>query len=261
VPQRNSAKLPTPADDHDRKLLADVKKHGWHVIAVEADEDGPAFAYSIGLQHTFKHPEMIVFGLDVRVMHSMINGIGEEVKNGSQFEHLDESDDVLDGYNVCFRTVEKRHYPDYFGYARWFYRGDKFPALQCVWPDAQHRYPWHPESHEKFRERHPILSDDVSWPFHEGKNHAAFTTKPVLRGGLSILLVVHDKDGDWQFLCGTTNQSRDGQVVSLGCILQHDPTLAAVADLPLGCQASRKKLGGRWRREQVLEEDPEAPAP
>jgi hypothetical protein len=33
--------LPTPTDDHDKKLLADVKKYGWHVIGVEEDEVGP----------------------------------------------------------------------------------------------------------------------------------------------------------------------------------------------------------------------------
>ena len=33
--QKNHGDLPEPADDHDRKLLADVRRQGWHVIAVE----------------------------------------------------------------------------------------------------------------------------------------------------------------------------------------------------------------------------------
>src|SRR5688572_28013471 len=123
--------LPEPADEHDRKLLADVERHGWHVVGVEEDEEGPSFAYSIGLYYSFKHPELIVFGLPVRVMHQIINAVGEQVRSGERFGHLDESGDVLDGYNVAFRTVERRHYPDHFGYARWFYRGDRFPVLQC----------------------------------------------------------------------------------------------------------------------------------
>src|SRR5262249_43595444 len=102
--------LPTPTDDHDRKLLADVKEYGWHVIAVLEDEEGPAFAYSIGLFHTFDHPEVIVFGLDVRLMQQIVNGIGVQIKSGERFEHLDEAGDVLEGYNVLFRRVEKEHY-------------------------------------------------------------------------------------------------------------------------------------------------------
>jgi hypothetical protein len=69
--------LPTPTDDSDRKLLADVQEYGWHIIGVEQDEEGPAFAYSIGLYHTFQHPEAILFGLDVKVMQQIINGIGD----------------------------------------------------------------------------------------------------------------------------------------------------------------------------------------
>jgi hypothetical protein len=32
------------ADEHDQKLLADVGRHGWHVVGVEEDEEGPTFA-------------------------------------------------------------------------------------------------------------------------------------------------------------------------------------------------------------------------
>jgi hypothetical protein len=249
--QNGSGGLPKPADEHDRKLLADVRRHGWHIIGVEQDEEGPGFAYSIGLYHTFKHPEVIVSGLRVQVMHGTINAAGEAVRSGEKFEHLDESSDVLDGYNVAFRTVERRHYPDYFGHARWFYRGDDFPALQCVWPDSQHRYPWHPEAGPDFARRQPVLSDDTSWPFHEGRNRAAFTTRPVLEGNLPILLVNHDEDGDWQFLCGTTNRTEDGRIVSLGGIFERDRSLAPVADLPEGWRASRTAKGAVWTREQA----------
>jgi hypothetical protein len=242
---------PEPADEHDRKLLADVERHGWHVIGVQEDEEGPAFAYSIGLYRSFRHPEVIVFGLPVRVMHSIINAVGEEVRSGSRFEHLDESGEVLDGYNVAFRTVERKHYRDYFGYARWFYRSDGFPALQCVWPDADHRYPWHPEFSAALAQRQPLLSDDTSWPFQEGRNRAVFTTRPVVEESRPILLVTHDREGDWQFLCGKSNHTEDARIVSLGCIFERDPTLAAVADLPEGWRAYRRGKGAAWRREKA----------
>jgi hypothetical protein len=45
-----------------------------------------------------------------------------------------------------------------------------------------------------------------------------FTTKPVLDGTHPILLVSHDENDDWQFLCGTTADPKDGKLVSLGSI-------------------------------------------
>ena len=245
---------PEPADEHDRKLLADVEQHGLHVIGVEADEEGPGFAYSIGLYQAFGHPEVILLGLPIRVMHPILNGIGEQVKSGKRFGHLDESGDALDGFNVCFRTVERRHYRDYFGYASWFYRGDHFPALQCVWPDAYHRSPWHPAVSPDFVRRQPVLSDEASWAFHAGKNRAVFTTRAVLRDGHPVLLVSHDREGEWQFLCGTTVRPQDGQIVSLGSILERDPSLAEVADLPEGWTAYRQAVRAEWQRREDEEE-------
>jgi hypothetical protein len=244
---------PEPADEHDRKLLTDVKQYGWHVIGIEEDEEGPSFAYSIGLQHSLHDPEIIVFGLPVQLMHQIINGIGEKVRSGERFEHLDEWDDILDGYNVAFRNVERKHFRDYFGYARWFYRGDDFSALQCVWPDSQHRYPWHPEAPAALIQRQPLLTDDQSWPFHEGRNRAVFTTRPVLEEGHPILLVTHDTDDSWQFLCGTTNRTEDAKIVSLGSILERDGTLAEVANLPEGWRAFRRERGSAWSRERLEE--------
>jgi hypothetical protein len=252
--QNSGPGLPDPADEHDRKLLADVEQPGWHVIAVQEDEEGPGFAYSIGLYHTFEHPEVILFGLPVRVMHQTINVLGEQITSGKRFEHLDESGDILDGYHVRFRTVEGSHYREYLGYARWFHQGDAFAVIQCVWPDSRHRYPWHADAGSEFIRRQPVLSPDSTWPFHEGKNRAVFTTKPVIEDNLPILLVSHDGDGDWQFLCGTTSRPKDGLIVSLGSVFKQDRTLAAVADLPEGWTASRTAIGPDWKREKNEED-------
>jgi hypothetical protein len=61
----------------------------------------------------------------------------------------------------------------------------------------------------------------------------------------------HKPDGDWQFLCGTTNRPKDGQVVSLGCIFERDNTIVHLADLPEGWRAYRVTHGAVWTRERV----------
>jgi hypothetical protein len=242
---------PKPADAGDEQLHRDVREHGWHVVLIEADAEGPGFAFSVGLYETFGHAEVILFGLNVGVMHRLINAIGEQIRAGERYEHLHEADEVLESHNVCFRTVERRHYREYLGYALWFYQGDSFPALQCFWPDVESRYPWHPECSRAIAALQPILSDDKSWPFHEGRNRASFTTLPVTQDGHPILIVTHDQDGDWQFLCGTTNRPKDGLIVSLGSVLDRDPTIAAVADIQPGWRAIRDHSAAEWRREPI----------
>ena len=140
-------------DDDERKIVEDVESVGWHVIAIEEDEEGPGFAYTIGLHHSFGHPEVIVFGLRTETLFQIVNTIGEAVKDGTKFEADHESGDVLNDYLVHFRAIDRRHYNEYLGYAQWFYNGDGFPALQCVWPDSEGHYPWHPDIDAKLAER------------------------------------------------------------------------------------------------------------
>jgi hypothetical protein len=144
-------------EDRERKLVSDIEEVGWHVIIIPEEEEGPSFAYRIGLFRTFGHPEIIIFGLDLDVMHQIINLIGEEVRQGRRFADDQAASGILEGYNVRFLNVVRRHYPEYFGYAHWYYKGDDFPALQCLWPDKQGRFPTDSDFAEPLRARQPLL--------------------------------------------------------------------------------------------------------
>jgi hypothetical protein len=129
-------------DSDEQRLIDDVEQFGWHVIGIEADPEVPGFAYSVGMFHTLDHPEIIIFGLkDAKTMMQIINAIGDEVRKGTNFQYWYESDQILDGYSCVFRTVPKEVYPEYLGYAMWYYRPESVPFLQCIWPDNQGRYP------------------------------------------------------------------------------------------------------------------------
>ena len=47
----------------DAQMRDDIATYGWHVIKVLEDDEGPGFAFTIGLHQRFAHPELIVFGL------------------------------------------------------------------------------------------------------------------------------------------------------------------------------------------------------
>ena len=90
---------------------------------------------------------------------------------------------------------------------------------------------------------------DARWPFDQEENAAAITTRQVLREGFPILDVVHySDDHSWSFSCGTTSDVKDGLVVAMGCIVDMDPTLLSIADLPPGWRACRDSVGAEWER-------------
>lgn len=234
-------------DADEQRVIDDVRQFGWHIIGIEADEEGPGFAYSIGMFHTLGHPEILIFGLPVDSMMSIVNHIGEEVRQGASFQDGQESDKILDGFSCVFREVPQEFYREYLGYARWFYQSAHFPVLQCVWPDKSSRFPWHDDFNSQLFERQPVLAEKKDWPFSQPKNQAAITTVHVLDGTHPVALVCHDEDGGWQFLCGTTNETSDGRVVCLKTIVELHPSMRDLADLPVGWEAVLQP-DGSWCR-------------
>lgn len=128
-------------DTADRKRLHDIVRHGWHVLKVMEDDEGPAFAFTIGLYHSFKHPEVLMAGLDLDFMHSILNNIGDDVKKGMKYEAGKAYPEIVADYNCSFQRIDRRLYKDYLGTAMYFYKPETFPALQCVYPDKAGRFP------------------------------------------------------------------------------------------------------------------------
>ncbi len=95
------------------------------------------------------------------------------------------------------------------------------------------------------------------WPFKDPENVIALTLRDVMEDNLPILLVTHDaEDGCWQFLDGRDNPDpKVGIVVCLGHIVEYDPSIRELADLPLGWRAWRATPAEPWQREEM---EPEA---
>src|SRR3982751_1900027 len=121
-------------DEHEAQLVADIDRFGWSVMQISNDA-GPDFAYSVGMFQTLSHPEILMFGLPLDMMHRIINDVGEKARAGERFEAGMTSGDFLEDFEVTFRAVPLRHYAGHLGWARWLYNGDEFPVLQLVFPD------------------------------------------------------------------------------------------------------------------------------
>jgi hypothetical protein len=144
----------------DAKVLGDIQRVGWHVTGVFAqkDEKGPEWAFSIGLFHSFQHPEVVVFGLPFQRCMDIVNVMGQEVQAGKRYGPGAEYTDILqDPYRCVFREVDRQHYSDYVGYALWFYEDDPFPLMQCFWPDKKGLFPWDDGCDDYVKTAQPLL--------------------------------------------------------------------------------------------------------
>jgi hypothetical protein len=140
-------------NEKDAKLLETLQQWGWFVTKVGAADPEPAFAYSMGLYENFKHPEIIIFGLELGMMHELINGAGKRIRQGRGYKERHRYNDLLKGYQCEFRKVNPIRYDGLLNYAIWYYNGSRFPVLQLVWPDQTGLFPWEDGFDEHFRKK------------------------------------------------------------------------------------------------------------
>ncbi|MEZ6036168.1 MAG: DUF4262 domain-containing protein [Planctomycetota bacterium] len=139
-----------------KKALADIHEHGVHIAHVEGGPGEPCYSYTVGLWHSFEHPEVIVFGLEDVVARELLDALTDELDEGKTFVAGGRYEGLLVGYPVRMLTVPAAQT------ARWFELGaaaygDGFPALQMVWPDKEKRWPWDEGAREAFVKSQPLL--------------------------------------------------------------------------------------------------------
>ncbi len=240
----------------ESNLIKAIKDFGWTVGIVEATDYLPSFAYTIGLWKNFAHPELISFGLTPQTLRAILNIGGELVKSGQRFEAGIDYSTFFDNAPAQFVGVDSRNLKDYFGYAVWFNHTADFPALQLVWTDRNNRYPWDVSFDDGFADRQPLLDRNADFKFREARNVAVFTTRQWLEESKPILRVVHDDDGEWQFL--TNDQMpEDIRIVALEQMVLRDLTLNDVFNLDYGQSAAREFVGDNWVRQEVVDEEQE----
>jgi hypothetical protein len=239
-----------------KETKLNIGKFGLQVILVSSTSYSPSFAYSIGLWETYKHPEIICFGLPNDMGHAIINDVAEMVKHGVRIQISEDYDDIFKDSRATFLQVDRRNIDDYFGVALEHYKGEQFEAVQLIWTDRNNKFPWEEDFEEQFLHTQPLLDRNAEFKFREARNLAIFTTRQWLERPRPILRVVHDHDGDWQFLTGD-QMPEDIRTVALEQLVLSDKTLNDVFDLNYGEAADRDAIGGPWTRSKVEKEEQE----
>ncbi len=80
---------------------------------------------------------------------------------------------------------------------------------------------------------------------------AVITNKRIIKSQDWIAYVSHDEDdGGWQFHGRGPLDEQDAAIVSLRSIVELDPSVSELADLPLGWSASRESPNSPWHRSE-----------
>src|SRR5437667_10027912 len=95
----------TATDDGERKVLDDIAKYGWHCLNILEENGQPPWAFSIGLFQTWKHPELIVFGLKRDVAHEILNIIATGLAEHRRIDLSRPTDDLLQSGSCLFVEV------------------------------------------------------------------------------------------------------------------------------------------------------------
>jgi hypothetical protein len=133
----------------EQKLLDDIRDYGCQVLHVfDGNGNEPGFSYSIGFPVSVNQPEVIVFGLDRKLMHSMVNEVHRQCSEGLLLRDGAKVHDLIEGFDCVLRRVtDGAAIREHFGSAIWYHRTqrgvDVKEAYQLVWPGAQQGlFPW-----------------------------------------------------------------------------------------------------------------------
>lgn len=88
------------------------------------------------------------------------------------------------------------------------------------------------------------------WPFGDSPESLAYTLSGIMDGKTAIRLVYHDADDEsWQFLDdGSPIPDSAGLAVDLADVVNLDPSVRELADLPVGWFAWRQTSESQWQR-------------
>jgi uncharacterized protein DUF4262 len=263
-------------DDLDAGTITTVLQHGWQVMAVSSDgpcadpdhhdhehddEEGPDFAYTVGLGHRRGHPELLVSGLDRAVMHRLLNDVARRVMDGRRLAPGDVLEDVLAGVPVVLAEVAEDALEATVTWSGWFHRR-RPEALAVVWPTTSGIFAWQPGAPAvldelqppRWREPFPVpagLEPDPGWPFPVPPDQPSFSCTHVVDDGRAILWVARESDPergeDWSLHCGAADHDpSEMRLVHLAHLVRGAPSLRALGGLGLDVEAERASTDDAW---------------
>ena len=91
-----------------------MEQEGWYAHIVVAEKEGDLANYHThGMPHSFQHPDLqVVLPMNPNVIHNVVHGIVEKIKEGTVYEDGDVVDDLIQGgYSLKFVAATENDRP------------------------------------------------------------------------------------------------------------------------------------------------------
>lgn len=134
-------------NEERRRLQQDVLNHlrreQCYVISMESLEGSLNAVYTVGLWHSFKHPEIMILGIPEGVGQRLLSDMRDLIKIGQPPAVGCPVGRRVEYYPVRLEPVGDRDFiRQYLSMADWFYSDDPFPVLQLFWSVPESESPW-----------------------------------------------------------------------------------------------------------------------
>ena len=147
--------------DHDDKIAWVVETNGWCAEPVAPSEDPPTpgYTYTIGFETSYRHPEVVIFGLQPVAARGLIEMLAM---------HIDAGGVIPDGMFVglldndlpaAMLPVDMDEHAALFGGATRFHGGEDYRVSQFVWPDRNGKMPWDEGYDNRLRLAQPVIGN------------------------------------------------------------------------------------------------------
>ncbi len=108
-------------DAGEQKALRDIEEYGLHIMNVMEEGDLPPFSYSMGIEKSLGHPELIVIGLKHEIAQFVINECYLKIKQGENITVGSQVNGLIEGFDCQIGEVPKSAFKEYMGWALWLY--------------------------------------------------------------------------------------------------------------------------------------------
>ncbi|MEJ8812908.1 DUF4262 domain-containing protein [Variovorax ureilyticus] len=117
-----------------------IAQEGWAMAGVGTGRASVTFVYTVGLQKSFAHPDLIMFGVPPAEAEGVIDAIARRVKAGEPAH-----EDVMIVGAAEVPLMPRRADAERVGLLvpAQLARG-RYSYLQLVWPDGKGLFPWEP---------------------------------------------------------------------------------------------------------------------
>ncbi len=120
--------------------------------------------YSIGLWHTFSHPEIVITGMQTNYCQEILYNMVHDIKKGAVVEPNTINYDIIvdtdtdKPFRTAFIHTTDSYREKELSFANMFYFEREYQAVQFIWPDKEGVLPVEPGYNVTFKQ--PLFNND-----------------------------------------------------------------------------------------------------